>query len=66
MMSIQLGSFAQVESVSRYCAQNGVMIDWFLHCETALRLAPPLIIEEAEIQKVCKIILEGIEAAPKA
>lgn len=63
MMSIQLDSFKQVESVSRYCAQNGVMIDWFLHCETALRLAPPLIMEEAEIRKVCKIILKGIEAA---
>lgn len=61
MMSIQLDSFEQVENVSRYCAKNGVMIDWFLHCETALRLAPPLIIEEQEIRKVCAIILEGIE-----
>lgn len=66
MMSIQLDSFPQVESVSRYCAQNGVMIDWFLHCETALRLAPPLIMEEAAIRKVCKIILEGLDAASKA
>ena len=57
MMSIQLDSFEQVENVSRYCAKNGVMIDWFLHCETALRLAPPLIIEEAEIRKVCSIII---------
>lgn len=61
MMSIQLDSFEQVENVSRYCAKNGVMIDWFLHCETALRLAPPLIIEEAEIRKVCSIIIDGIE-----
>lgn len=62
MMSIQLDSFEQVESVSRYCAQNGIMIDWFLHCETALRLAPPLIIEEAEIRHACRIILEGINS----
>lgn len=61
MMSIQLNSFEQVESVSRYCAENGVMIDWFLHCETALRLAPPLIIEETEIRKACEIILNGIK-----
>lgn len=61
MMSIQLDTFEQVESVSRYCAENGIMIDWFLHCETALRLAPPLIIEEAEIRKACEIILKGIE-----
>lgn len=61
MMAIQLATFEQVESVSRYCAENGIMIDWFLHCETALRLAPPLIIEEAEIRKACEIILKGIE-----
>ena len=61
MMCIQLDSFEQVENVSRYCAKKGVMIDWFLHCETALRLAPPLIIEEKEIREVCAIILEGIE-----
>jgi acetylornithine/succinyldiaminopimelate/putrescine aminotransferase len=61
MMAIQLGSFEQVENISRYCAKNGIMIDWFLHCETALRLAPPLIIEDAEIQKSCEIILKGID-----
>ncbi len=61
MMAIQLSSFEQVENVSRYCAENGIMIDWFLHCETALRLAPPLIIEEAQIKKSCEIILKGIE-----
>src|SRR5690606_1842758 len=44
MMAIQLDSFYQVENISKYCAEKGVMIDWFLHCETALRLAPPLII----------------------
>lgn len=62
MMSIQLESFEQVENVSRYCAENGVMIDWFLHCETALRLAPPLTIGEKEIEEACKIIIEGIDS----
>lgn len=61
MMSIQLSSFEQVENVSRYCADNGVMIDWFLHCETALRLAPPLVIEDNEIRTACAVILKGIE-----
>lgn len=60
MMAIQLDSFYQVENISKYCADHGVMIDWFLHCETALRLAPPLIISEDEIKAACEIILEGI------
>lgn len=61
MMSLQLESFTQVEQVSKYCAEHGVMIDWFMHCETALRLAPPLILTEEEIRSACKVILEGID-----
>jgi acetylornithine/N-succinyldiaminopimelate aminotransferase len=60
MLSIQLSSFAQVESVSKRCVENGVIVDWFLHCETALRIAPPLIITFEEIEKACAVILEAI------
>lgn len=62
MMSIQLDSFEQVEKVSKLCAADGVIIDWFLHCETALRVAPPLIITAAEIQKACEVILKALNS----
>lgn len=61
MLALQLSSFDQVERTCRYCAEHGVMIDWFLHCETAMRIAPPLVIEEAEILAACEIINEGLE-----
>ncbi|UZJ66285.1 aspartate aminotransferase family protein [Sphingobacterium sp. KU25419] len=61
MMCLQLENFEQVYNVSNYCAQQGIMIDWYLHCETALRVAPPLTISTEEIEKACKIILAGIE-----
>lgn len=61
MMCLQLDSFDQVYNVSKYCAEHGVMIDWYLHCETALRIAPPLTITEAEIEKACNIITKGLE-----
>ncbi len=61
MLSIQLSNFNQVENVSKRCVENGVIVDWFLHCETALRIAPPLIIAEEEIEKACAVILEAIE-----
>lgn len=61
MMCLQLHSFEQVYSVSSYCAQQGLMIDWYLHCETALRIAPPLTITEDEIRKACKIIREALD-----
>ncbi len=61
MLSIQLDNFEQVEKVSQLCKERGVVIDWFLHCETAMRIAPPLIIEEEEIRKVCTVILEVLD-----
>lgn len=61
MMCIQLDRFTQVERVSQYCAENGVLIDWFLHCETAMRIAPPLTITEDQIREACRIILAGID-----
>lgn len=61
MMCLQVDNFDQVYNVSKYCADNGVMIDWYLHCETALRVAPPLTISAEEIKEACRIILQGID-----
>jgi len=60
MLGIQLSNFNQVESVSKRCVENGVIVDWFLHCETTLRVAPPLIITHEEIKKACAVILEAV------
>lgn len=61
MMCLQLASFEQVYAVSKYCADKGIMIDWYLHCETALRVAPPLTISIEEIKDACKILREAID-----
>lgn len=61
MLAIQLDSFTQVEAVSRTCVENGVIVDWFLHCDTAIRIAPPLIITKQEIIKCCQSIINSIE-----
>ncbi len=63
LMSVQLDTFAQVEYVSNRCLQLGVVIDWFLHCESALRIAPPLTITEAEIREACRVLLTAIGEA---
>lgn len=61
MMCLQVENFDQVYNISKYCADNGVMIDWYLHCETALRVAPPLTISEEEIMEACRIIRAAID-----
>ncbi len=45
------------------CVRDGLLIDWFLFAANRIRLAPPLIIEEPEIRKVCGIIIENVSKA---
>ncbi|WP_026903972.1 aspartate aminotransferase family protein [Pedobacter glucosidilyticus] len=61
MLAIQLHSFKQVEQVSSKCIEKGIIIDWFLHCDTAMRIAPPLIITNEQIKTACEIILQVID-----
>lgn len=62
LMALELGSFEKVMKSIRYCLANGLITDWFLHCDTALRIAPPLIISEDEIRLACQIILESLDS----
>lgn len=42
------------------CIEKGLIVDWFLFCDTAMRISPPLIINESEIEKACEIIATSI------
>jgi acetylornithine/succinyldiaminopimelate/putrescine aminotransferase len=47
------------ETINR-CREKGVLTDWFLFCDTAMRLAPPLVIGEEEIVQGCAVIAESV------
>lgn len=40
--------------------KKGIIADWFLFRPTAMRIAPPLIIKEKEINYACSVILKAI------
>ena len=61
MMAVELGDFDFIQAVIKDCLEAGLIIDWFLFNDRSLRIAPPLIISEAEIEKACKIILKAID-----
>jgi acetylornithine/succinyldiaminopimelate/putrescine aminotransferase len=61
MLAIELRDFDLNKNVIDRCIENGVIIDWFLHCTNAMRIAPPLIITPDEIKKACAVIVEAIE-----
>jgi len=60
MLALELEDFDLNKKIIDRCIANGVITDWFLHCSNAMRLAPPLIITPAEIEKACAVILEAI------
>lgn len=60
MLSIQLESFEFNKKVIDRCIENGVIVDWFLHCSDAMRIAAPLIISDDEIEHACNIIIESL------
>lgn len=60
MMALELENFDQNKKIIDRCIANGVITDWFLHCDNSMRLAPPLIITPNEIKKACAVIIEAI------
>ncbi|ERM83007.1 aminotransferase class III [Rhodonellum psychrophilum GCM71 = DSM 17998] len=60
MMAVQFESFEVLKPIIDKAIELGVITDWFLFCDDSMRIAPPLVISEAEIEKACEIIMEAI------
>jgi len=60
LMAIEFGSFETVKSIIQKGLENGILTDWFLHCNTSVRIAPPLIITEAQIEEVCGKLINSL------
>jgi acetylornithine/N-succinyldiaminopimelate aminotransferase len=67
-MAVEFDSFETCKMVIDGCIKGSgslqrpdlsVITDWFLFAPNCLRISPPLIISEAQIEKACKIILQA-------
>jgi acetylornithine/succinyldiaminopimelate/putrescine aminotransferase len=61
LMALEFDSFETNKRIIDCCIQKGVLLDWFLFAPHCMRIAPPLIISEDEIEKACQIILQAME-----
>ncbi len=59
LMSLEFESYSTNKQIIDLCISKGVFTDWFLFASHCMRLAPPLIISEAEIKQACNIIIEA-------
>jgi acetylornithine/succinyldiaminopimelate/putrescine aminotransferase len=60
-MAVEFDSFETNKKIIDACIQDGVLTDWFLFAPNCLRISPPLIIAEEQIQKAAAVILKNCE-----
>jgi acetylornithine/succinyldiaminopimelate/putrescine aminotransferase len=62
--AIEFGSEELNFKIMKACVEQGIITDWFLFCPTAMRIAPPLVIKNDEldiaIEKILRI-LDGFQ-----
>ena len=61
LMAVELGTSERMFKMMEMFAQEGIMSDWFLFCDTAFRISPPLIISDDEIRDSVRIIRECLD-----
>lgn len=61
MLAAEMKSFEVLKSTIDQCIENGIITDWFLFCDNAMRIAPPLTITPDQIQEAVKVILDVLE-----
>ncbi len=61
MIAVAFDTFDTLKPIIDKAIELGVVTDWFLFCDNAMRIAPPLTITEEEIKMACKMILQAIE-----
>ncbi len=61
LMAIDFQNSDIVKNIMKKAQSKGVLVDWFLYNDECIRLAPPLVISESEIEKACAILLETLD-----
>lgn len=63
LLAIELTEARFVRYAIRNAPSHGIVLDYFLFCDNAFRIAPPLTISEAEIREACSRVLSLLDDA---
>ena len=61
LLAVELGDSARLYRMMELFAEAGIMSDWFLYCDTAFRISPPLTISEEEVRDSARLIRECLD-----
>ena len=56
LLAVELGESAKLYRLIDIFIEEGILSDWFLYCDTAFRISPPLIISDDEIRDCVELI----------
>jgi len=62
-IAVQLADSESVQYVISHATEYGLILDYFLFCDDAFRIAPPLIISEDEILWACQQVIKLLDDA---
>ncbi len=66
LLAVEFESFQVLKPIIDHAlAEEGVLTDWFLFCDNSLRIAPPLIITDEQIDEACAALLRAIDEVMK-
>ena len=63
LLGVEFGDSELTARIVLRSIDRGLMTEWFLFHDTAMRIAPPLTITDAEIRESCEILLEVLNGA---
>lgn len=61
LLAVELGSSDKMYRIMELFKECGILSDWFLFCDTAFRISPPLTISETEIRESSQLILDCLD-----
>ena len=65
IMAVEVGSFENLQKLINSALENGVVLDWFLFCNTAFRISPPLSITFKECNEAADLLLKSLDSIDK-
>ncbi len=61
LLAIQLADPKYVQFAVKHAPEYGLILDYFLFCDDAIRIAPPLTITSDEILLACRLLKELLD-----
>ena len=61
LLAVELGSSDKLYRIMELFREVGILSDWFLYCDTAFRISPPLTISDEEIRGSAALILDCLD-----